>query len=445
MTYAAGAAGDLLERCRSSPMVPGLADEQGEGSAVGSPYEYPTRLQVRNTFVHLRDEEDLLQERKVRSCPASRAGSPRGCARHVILPRKDMEVDTSQLPEVAAGPLSRTTIYDSEGNSSAAASVDDEVSPDRDADSSLKPTPSSARVVHPWRRDSAKKALGATARSPKVPESHAQTDDLRSEGPAAPCRPQEQQPQERNWTPEQIPASSPPSSSSRLPEQIPALSPSSSPSRLARQMKPMHQPLLLSSTPVQSNHPLLYMLPHHGAGALDEPDVHIESSLTHWQGVDQTVYKLSLDHDSLLGVFQCVAPIVSETSFGLSHPGTENGYAMAETHREGNFAIPRSADELATGPRAAGSSGSSRSDEASDMSTTEYLLPSKGSSLHAAGKCRPCAFRHTKGCENGQNCEFCHLCEPGEKKKRRKDKLEAQRSYRKLRNMPAGQCQQRKL
>merc|ERR1719253_1114079 len=49
-------------------------------------------------------------------------------------------------------------------------------------------------------------------------------------------------------------------------------------------------------------------------------------------------------------------------------------------------------------------------------------LPSMGSQGHALGTCKPCAFLHTKGCENGLSCQFCHLCESGEKKRRRKTK-----------------------
>jgi hypothetical protein len=45
-------------------------------------------------------------------------------------------------------------------------------------------------------------------------------------------------------------------------------------------------------------------------------------------------------------------------------------------------------------------------------------LPSRGSMLHYCRECKPCTFFHTRGCENGENCEFCHLCGPGEKKKR---------------------------
>jgi len=46
------------------------------------------------------------------------------------------------------------------------------------------------------------------------------------------------------------------------------------------------------------------------------------------------------------------------------------------------------------------------------------LAPSIGSLLHHRGGCKPCTFFHTRGCENKETCQFCHLCAPGEKKKR---------------------------
>lgn len=49
-------------------------------------------------------------------------------------------------------------------------------------------------------------------------------------------------------------------------------------------------------------------------------------------------------------------------------------------------------------------------------------LPSPGSAGHGTGTCKPCAFLHTKGCANGTNCEFCHLCDPEEKKRRKREK-----------------------
>ncbi|CAK0862186.1 unnamed protein product [Prorocentrum cordatum] len=48
-------------------------------------------------------------------------------------------------------------------------------------------------------------------------------------------------------------------------------------------------------------------------------------------------------------------------------------------------------------------------------------LPSRGSAGHSTGFCKPCAFYATKGCGNGAQCKFCHLCDAGEKKRRRKD------------------------
>jgi len=51
-------------------------------------------------------------------------------------------------------------------------------------------------------------------------------------------------------------------------------------------------------------------------------------------------------------------------------------------------------------------------------------LPSIGSLLHHTKQCKPCTFFHTRGCENKQDCHFCHLCGAGEKKKR----LRAQRA-----------------
>ncbi|CAE7247412.1 unnamed protein product [Symbiodinium natans] len=48
------------------------------------------------------------------------------------------------------------------------------------------------------------------------------------------------------------------------------------------------------------------------------------------------------------------------------------------------------------------------------------LCVSLGSAGHGTGTCKPCAFFHTKGCSSGKNCTFCHMCPPGEKKRRAK-------------------------
>merc|ERR1740130_2318638 len=54
--------------------------------------------------------------------------------------------------------------------------------------------------------------------------------------------------------------------------------------------------------------------------------------------------------------------------------------------------------------------------------------PTVGSAGHLSGTCKPCAFYHTKGCGNGANCSYCHLCPEGEKKRRQKVKLNMRRS-----------------
>jgi len=61
---------------------------------------------------------------------------------------------------------------------------------------------------------------------------------------------------------------------------------------------------------------------------------------------------------------------------------------------------------------------------------------SLGSALHATGNCRPCAwFWKPIGCQNDQNCTFCHLCPEGAVKARKKS-----RTTQKLTLMRLGLC-----
>merc|ERR1712032_216846 len=61
--------------------------------------------------------------------------------------------------------------------------------------------------------------------------------------------------------------------------------------------------------------------------------------------------------------------------------------------------------------------------------TTPGSPPSRGSELHAAGKCRPCAwFWKEQGCTNAQACGYCHLCPDGELRSRKKSKVAAMRA-----------------
>lgn len=51
-----------------------------------------------------------------------------------------------------------------------------------------------------------------------------------------------------------------------------------------------------------------------------------------------------------------------------------------------------------------------------------HRIPTVGSAGHEFRLCKPCAFVNTKGCKDGAECRFCHLCGPGEKKRRKKEK-----------------------
>merc|ERR1711920_1025169 len=54
---------------------------------------------------------------------------------------------------------------------------------------------------------------------------------------------------------------------------------------------------------------------------------------------------------------------------------------------------------------------------------------STGSVLHFQGTCKPCAFFwKVVGCKYGTECEFCHLCDADERKRRNKEKRMAMHS-----------------
>jgi hypothetical protein len=63
-------------------------------------------------------------------------------------------------------------------------------------------------------------------------------------------------------------------------------------------------------------------------------------------------------------------------------------------------------------------------------------LPTIGSAGHRIGDCRPCAFFHTKGCSNGTECSFCHLCPAGEKKRRQREKGTVHRELKRFGLLP---------
>lgn len=58
--------------------------------------------------------------------------------------------------------------------------------------------------------------------------------------------------------------------------------------------------------------------------------------------------------------------------------------------------------------------------------------PSVGSVGHKLGLCKPCDFIHRNSCRIGAACKFCHLCEPLESRRRKKEKQRYVRTMRQI-------------
>mmetsp|Transcript_79631 Transcript_79631/g.140932 ORF Transcript_79631/g.140932 Transcript_79631/m.140932 type:complete len:370 (+) Transcript_79631:110-1219(+) len=95
---------------------------------------------------------------------------------------------------------------------------------------------------------------------------------------------------------------------------------------------------------------------------------------------------------------------------------TPDGSEVSSDHSEGvpySDAMTSDAMTLAAGFSAHSSlAGITTGDEASAYSV--------GSKAHSAGRCKPCAFFHKQGCQNGSDCLFCHRCPPHEKQRRKR-------------------------
>mmetsp|Transcript_31399 Transcript_31399/g.85184 ORF Transcript_31399/g.85184 Transcript_31399/m.85184 type:complete len:299 (-) Transcript_31399:93-989(-) len=73
-----------------------------------------------------------------------------------------------------------------------------------------------------------------------------------------------------------------------------------------------------------------------------------------------------------------------------------------------------------------------------DLALGSPDCPTIGSRGHPL-QCKPCAFVFKGGCSNGLECRFCHLCMPGEKKRRKKERKTIRREMAALRGTAA--CQ----
>ena len=66
---------------------------------------------------------------------------------------------------------------------------------------------------------------------------------------------------------------------------------------------------------------------------------------------------------------------------------------------------------------------------AAELTSGSRQLVSAGSTRHDGGQCKPCAFVHKGRCTNGTSCDFCHLCSPGEKKRRQREKIKQVKAF----------------
>eukprot|EP00931_Biecheleriopsis_adriatica_P056735 TRINITY_DN3363_c0_g1_i1.p1 TRINITY_DN3363_c0_g1~~TRINITY_DN3363_c0_g1_i1.p1 ORF type:complete len:208 (+),score=35.93 TRINITY_DN3363_c0_g1_i1:105-728(+) len=64
-----------------------------------------------------------------------------------------------------------------------------------------------------------------------------------------------------------------------------------------------------------------------------------------------------------------------------------------------------------------------------DDATGTPECPSIGSAGHGLGLCKPCDFMYRNGCRAGFKCQFCHLCPPGETRRRKKQKQATARMH----------------
>lgn len=91
--------------------------------------------------------------------------------------------------------------------------------------------------------------------------------------------------------------------------------------------------------------------------------------------------------------------------------------------------VAGSADATREGSLKVGSlDGVSKNAAKEDNAELGEACPNVGSAGHHLRLCKPCAFVNTKGCKDGVECRFCHLCESGEKKRRKKEKSAIWRS-----------------
>jgi hypothetical protein len=154
------------------------------------------------------------------------------------------------------------------------------------------------------------------------------------------------------------------------------------------------------------------------------------------------VYQSSAAESPLVGVKNTFIHIeeddTSSIADSLSLP--PRSISAPNVLRNQRLLTPRSASEALCSPLRRWSEDSTSEAQASELSDVDDEFsdvdeealgdaPSVGSTFHASGTCRPCAwFWKHQGCSNGKQCRHCHLCPQGEIKRRRKTKFVAMRN-----------------
>jgi len=109
-------------------------------------------------------------------------------------------------------------------------------------------------------------------------------------------------------------------------------------------------------------------------------------------------------------------------------PGRAGDLELAHAFKHDKDVMSRPTDERVDASSESSDSSSSDSNVEEDseqkmkvISLSSGLgIQSRGSRSHQSGCCKPCAFFWKDGCKNGQDCQYCHLCPPGELKRRKK-------------------------
>mmetsp|Transcript_108594 Transcript_108594/g.306156 ORF Transcript_108594/g.306156 Transcript_108594/m.306156 type:complete len:316 (-) Transcript_108594:138-1085(-) len=118
---------------------------------------------------------------------------------------------------------------------------------------------------------------------------------------------------------------------------------------------------------------------------------------------------------------------------GPAGPSMTSEPAAGKLGSEGSTTCSGSELEMTTGTTRDMTSGSDEDLAVGQLPGSQLPCPpglkplvattSKGSALHGDGKCRPCAWYWKAGsCQNGHDCNHCHLCPQDEIKERRKAK-----------------------